>query len=75
MKNNENLNVQVGYIVRITSKPSKSKKRGFTVGSEHKIQKPPKGYLNTLMAVWLKASNGNKFAISFPYFIATGKKA
>lgn len=74
MKNLGEKYLQVGCRVIIKSKPSKSKKRGFTVGSKHKIQKPPKGYLNSKMSVFLKGKNGVLYQIPFYCFQTTSNK-
>ena len=63
-----------GRVVLITTKPSKSKKRGFIIGSKHEVQKPPKGYLNSQMSVFLKANNGSLIQVPFKYYVLTPKK-
>ena len=74
MKNFGENHVQKGCVVVIKKKPKKSKLRGFTVGSTHVIQKPPKGYLNSNMSVWLKATNGKVYPVQFQYFLITNRK-
>ena len=66
--------IKKGCIVVIKSKPKKSKLRGFKVGSEHIIQKPPKGYINSLMSVFLKGKDSKLYQIPFNCFQTTAKK-
>lgn len=62
--------LQAGKKVLLRAIPAdiKKAKRFFTVGNKYKIQEPPKNHLNTAMAVYVKADDGNTYLVGFPYF-------
>jgi hypothetical protein len=65
--------IQVGNIIRITKEPKRAKRNGFLLGTEHTIQNPPKGFLNSLMGVWVLNKFGELKPLQFFEYQWTGK--
>jgi len=64
---------QVGNIIRIRREPPRPKLSGFYLDTEHVIQKPPTGKLNTGMGVWVKNNQNKIRLLRFQYWFWTGK--
>lgn len=62
-----------GRQVVIILEPKRAKKTGFELGTCHTIVKPPKGYLNTGLGVWLESAEGKKVCLDFQYWKTTSK--
>ena len=67
-------NVQPGCIIRIKKEPAKPKRHGLFLNSEHTIQNPPKGNINSVFGVWIKGRNDELIQLPFWYWQVTPKK-
>lgn len=65
--------IQPGCIIRIKQEPAKPKRHGLFLNSEHTIQRPPTGRINTLMAVWIKGRNDKLIELPFYLWNTTPK--
>lgn len=65
---------QVGNIVTITKEPSKARRNGFELGTEHAVIEPPHGNLNCGMGVWVMSKLGQKKFLRFFEYHWGGKK-
>lgn len=59
--------LQEGYLVRVWREHPKAKKKGWKKDSVHEIQKPPKGYINSLAGVFILNKKNEIDFLHFPY--------
>ena len=64
---------QVGNIIRIRKEPLRPNLSGFYLNTEHAIQTPPNGKLNTGLGVWVKNNQNKIRLLRYQYWIWTGK--
>ena len=59
---------QVGNIIRIRKEPPRPNLSGFYLNTEHAIQTPPNGKLNTGLGVWVKNNQNKICLLRFQYW-------
>lgn len=70
---------QVGNIIKIRKEPRRAKLFGFTMGSEHVIQNPPKEYkghgtsINCHAGIWVHDVSKRLRFLSWEHYYWTGK--
>jgi hypothetical protein len=70
---------QVGNIIKIRKEPRRAKLFGFTMGTEHVIQNPPKEYkghgtsINCHAGVWVNDVSNRLRFLSWEYYFWTGR--